>query len=168
MQINTSTAFLLIITKCSALCIKKFVNLEHKISSILSACLILIETRTEFIDGSIKHFSCSVLDITIEFKRSSLLPLVHHRFNTKELPNFNFRFVVALNTLRREIANASSSSQCRIYTIEIIFQSACLKYQRTNFNLFTISKIFYYFSFQFSVFHVSQISFKIDILSHYG
>jgi hypothetical protein len=55
----------LIIINCSALCIKNAVNLRHKIISISSACLILIETRTELIDGSIKHLSFSVLEIVI-------------------------------------------------------------------------------------------------------
>ena len=102
-----STAFLLITINCSALCIKKDVNLWHNISSISSACdfyfikykylinslfiflrtiyfyffnnnftcLILIETLTELIDGSIKHLSFSVLATIKGFNNNSLFPL---------------------------------------------------------------------------------------------
>jgi hypothetical protein len=72
---QTSTAFRRIITKCSARCIKKLVNLRHNISSISSACLILIDTRTELMEGSIKHLSVSVLLTTSGLSSNSLLLL---------------------------------------------------------------------------------------------
>lgn len=64
---DTSKGFLLKIVKLSARCIKNLEKLRHKTVSISSACLILILTRNELIDGSIKHFSRSVLQIRIGF-----------------------------------------------------------------------------------------------------
>ena len=74
-QLHTSTAFLLIITNCSARCIKNEVNLWHKICSISSCCLILIDTLTELMDDSIKHISFSVRATITELSNNSLFPL---------------------------------------------------------------------------------------------
>ena len=61
-----------LVLTCSLLCMRKRVNLWQRISSISSACLMLMETRTEFTDGSIRQRSCSVLQIVIGLRRSSL------------------------------------------------------------------------------------------------
>ena len=47
----------------------------HKICSISSCCLILIDTLTELIDDSIKHFSFSVRATITELSNNSLFPL---------------------------------------------------------------------------------------------
>ena len=51
-------------------------NLWHKISSISSAFLILIETLTLFTEGSMKHLSFSLRDTVTGFNSSSLLSLI--------------------------------------------------------------------------------------------
>jgi hypothetical protein len=71
----TATGLRLMIINCSARCIKKAVNFRHKIISISSACLILIETRTELMEGSMRHRSFSVLEIVNGCNKSSLFPL---------------------------------------------------------------------------------------------
>jgi len=76
--IVTSIGFFLKITKFSALNIKKRVNLWHKICSISSACLILILTRTELIEGSIKTFSFSLRLIMTGFNKTSLVELFYN------------------------------------------------------------------------------------------
>lgn len=68
----TSTGFLRKITKLSALIIKKRENLWHRIRSRSSACLILMLTRTELTEGSIRTFSFSLRLITRGFINSSL------------------------------------------------------------------------------------------------
>ncbi|KAG8890414.1 hypothetical protein FRB98_008449 [Tulasnella sp. 332] len=50
----------------------KRVNLWHKICSISSACLILMLSRTEFIDGSIKTRSLGEREIVSGFNKTSL------------------------------------------------------------------------------------------------
>lgn len=45
-------------------------------NKVPTACLILIETRTELTELSIKHLSVSVLLITTGFSNSSLFPLL--------------------------------------------------------------------------------------------
>ena len=59
----------------SARCIKNRVNLCVSTSSISSDCLMQMLTRTEFTDGSIRHFSLSLRHISSGFNSSSLLPL---------------------------------------------------------------------------------------------
>lgn len=71
----TDTAFLRMTMNCSARCIRNRVNLWHKFSSISSACLILIETRTELMDGSIRQYSFSVRETYTLFNNSSLFRL---------------------------------------------------------------------------------------------
>ena len=70
-----STAFLRSTENCSARCIKNLENFLHNIASISSACLMRTLNRTEFIDGSIMHFSSAFLLITIGFNTNSLLDL---------------------------------------------------------------------------------------------
>lgn len=70
-----SHGFLLIITNCSARCIRKRVNLCVRISSISSACLIQMLTLTELIDGSISVRSFSFREIVIGWSSSSRLVL---------------------------------------------------------------------------------------------
>jgi len=53
----TSVAFRRIMINWSARCIKKRVNLWQSTSSISSACLIMMLTRTELTEGSMRHFS---------------------------------------------------------------------------------------------------------------
>ena len=72
---RTSQGFRRIMINCSARCIKKLVNFRHNRTSISSCCLILIDTRTELMDDSIKHRSFSVRATITEFKSNSLLPL---------------------------------------------------------------------------------------------
>ena len=64
-RIPTSTGFRRRIAKFSARCIRNRVTFLHSTFSISSDCLILILTRTELMDGSIKHLSLSVRQIRI-------------------------------------------------------------------------------------------------------
>ena len=66
-NVLTSTGFLRRIAKFSARCIRNRVKFLHNTFSISSDCLILILTRTELIDGSMKHLSLSVRQIKIGF-----------------------------------------------------------------------------------------------------
>ncbi len=72
---DTSVALRRMIINWSARCIKNRVNLWQRTSSISSACLIIMDTRTELTEGSILHFSLSLRQMTIGFNISSLLPL---------------------------------------------------------------------------------------------
>lgn len=78
-----STAFLRITMNCSARCIKKRVNLWHRISSISSACLILMDTRTLLMEGSIRQVSFSVRDTTTGLRINSLLVLTRRMEDIK-------------------------------------------------------------------------------------
>jgi len=67
--------FLRRMINCSARCIKKRENFSVKISSISSACLMQMLTRTELMDGSIKHLSFSLREMVTGCNRSSRLIL---------------------------------------------------------------------------------------------
>jgi len=67
----TFTGFLRRMKKASALCVKNLVNLCTRISSMSSACLILILMRTLLTLGSIKTLSFSFRDIVNGFRRTS-------------------------------------------------------------------------------------------------
>jgi hypothetical protein len=88
----TATALRLIIINCSALCIKKAVNFRHKMISISSACLILIETLTELMEGSMRQRSFSVLEIVNDCNKSSLFPLYRRQTN-RESEKENVTFI---------------------------------------------------------------------------
>ena len=68
---HTLIAFLLRMKNASALCVKNLVNLCTRISSISSACFILMLTRTLFTEGSINTFSFSFRDTWRGFRRTS-------------------------------------------------------------------------------------------------
>lgn len=65
------TGTLLKITNASARIIKNLVNLCARICSISSACLILMENRTELIDGSIRTCSEALRAMTRGVRRTS-------------------------------------------------------------------------------------------------
>jgi hypothetical protein len=67
----TGIAFLLKMIKPSALIVMNLVNCLHKIRSISSACLIQIDNRIEFTDGSMRTFSNSFREIVSAFRRTS-------------------------------------------------------------------------------------------------
>ena len=56
LSLRTSTGLRRMMMNCSERCMRKRVNLWHKIRSTSSACLIAMLTRTELIEVSIKHF----------------------------------------------------------------------------------------------------------------
>ena len=68
---HTFIAFLRRIKKASALCVRNLVNLCTRISSMSSACLILMLTRTLFTDGSMRTFSFSLRETWSGFRRTS-------------------------------------------------------------------------------------------------
>lgn len=72
---RTSVGFRRITTNCSARCIKKLVNLWHRIVSISSACFTAMLTRTLLTLVSMRHRSCSFRQIVTGLSRSSLLDL---------------------------------------------------------------------------------------------
>lgn len=63
--------FRLSTTKFSALCIRNRANFLHRIFSISSACLTLIDIRTLLIDPSMYTFSASFRDIVIGVSSTS-------------------------------------------------------------------------------------------------
>lgn len=71
----TGTGFLRSTMKFSALCIINRVNLWQRIRSISSACLILILSRIELTEGSIRTRSFSLREIVRGLRRTSLEPL---------------------------------------------------------------------------------------------
>lgn len=83
------------------------VNLWHSILSISSACLILMLSRIELIDGSMRTRSFSLREIINGLSKTSLDPLnkfVLRRINragerNEHLPCFNFGFVVSFHDL---------------------------------------------------------------------
>lgn len=68
----TVIGFRLRTTKFSARCIINLVNLWQRIFSISSACLILILTRIELMDGSMRTRSAGVREMISGFSRTSL------------------------------------------------------------------------------------------------
>lgn len=77
----TSAGFRRITTNCSARCIKKLVNLWHRIVSISSACFTAMLIRTLLTLVSMRHLSCSLRQIVTGLRRSSLLDLRAERTN---------------------------------------------------------------------------------------
>lgn len=96
---STGTGFLRRITKFSARIIMKRVNLWQSMRSISSACLILIETRSELMDPSIRTCSFSLREMMTGFKMVSGEKLELG----DELPSFYFGFVVSLYVLRGKV-----------------------------------------------------------------
>lgn len=64
------------------------VNLWHNIRSISSACLILILSRIELIEGSIKTRSFSFLEIVSGFRSTSFDPLFVRRIQAALIYEF--------------------------------------------------------------------------------
>lgn len=71
----TLTGFLRNTMKFSARCIMNRVNLWHNIRSISSACLILMLSRIELTDGSMRTRSFSFREMIKEFSKTSFEPL---------------------------------------------------------------------------------------------
>lgn len=69
---RTATGFRRSTIKLSARCIMNRVNLLHRMRSISSACLILMLSLIELIEGSIKTLSFSFREMIRGFKRTSL------------------------------------------------------------------------------------------------
>lgn len=93
--IITSIGFLRKITKFSALNIKKRENLWHNIRSRSSACLILMLTRTEFTEGSIRTFSFSLRLITKGFINTSFDFL--YKTNSESIKSWHFTSLPNMN-----------------------------------------------------------------------
>jgi len=72
----TGTGFLRSTMKLSALCIMKRVNLLHKIRSISSACLMLMLSRIELTEGSMRTRSFSFREIVKGLRRTSFEVLI--------------------------------------------------------------------------------------------
>lgn len=70
-KLHTDTGLRRSTMKLSALCIMNLVNLLHRIRSISSACLILMLSRIEFTEGSIRTRSFSFRDIVRGLRRTS-------------------------------------------------------------------------------------------------
>ena len=73
---RTATGLRRSTTKFSARIIMNLVNLAHNARSISSACLILMLSRTELIDGSMRTRSFSLREITSGFSSTSCDVLV--------------------------------------------------------------------------------------------
>lgn len=73
---HPSTAFRRKMKKFSARIIKNRIIFLHKIISISSACLILIDTLTEFTDPSINTFSFLFREMITGASSNSVLPIV--------------------------------------------------------------------------------------------
>ena len=70
--VRTDTGFRLRTMKLSARCIMNRVNLLHRMRSISSACLILMLSLIELIEGSIRTLSFSFREMISGFRRTSL------------------------------------------------------------------------------------------------
>lgn len=73
---RTGTGFRRSTTKFSARIIMKRVNLWHRIRSMSSACLILIEKRRELMEASIRTFSFSLREMTTGWRMTSFVVLL--------------------------------------------------------------------------------------------
>jgi len=80
-RIHTGTGFRRSTMKLSALCIMNLVNLLHRIRSISSACLILMLSRIELTEGSIRTRSFSFRDIVRGLRRTSFELLKCRKMN---------------------------------------------------------------------------------------
>ena len=117
------------IIKLSALCIIKRVNLWHSMRSISSACLILMLSLIELIEGSIKTRSFSLRDIVRGFSRTSLDPLERDSMGQPEkklcwigrLPCLYFGFIVSFYNLQD--INGGHAQQGMKYLGREVFQS---------------------------------------------
>lgn len=104
----TLMGFLRNTMKLSARCIRNRVNLWQSIRSISSACLILMLTRIELTEGSIRTRSFSFRDIVKGFSRTSFDPLrtIRQRGVTQDVVHsrdFHLGLIVTLDDLRRRL-----------------------------------------------------------------
>src|SRR5258707_3248207 len=83
-MVRTDTGFRLSTIKLSARCIMNRVNLLHRMRSISSACLILMLSLIELIEGSIRTLSFSFRDMIRGFRRTSLDVLEHVNESLKD------------------------------------------------------------------------------------
>lgn len=129
---RTSTGLRRRMTKFSARCVRKRRKRRARTRSSSSLFLMRTEMRTAFTEPSINTRSSSERAITTGFSKSSGLCLRRFRRETSSGdeegrgPRFDFRFVVTLDFLRREVLQANGSREGAADGVKVRLQGARL------------------------------------------